>query len=388
MNTNSLNPILEHRKVFSDTILKSFGVEDNSDIEKARSGIYDDTPENRKLGRVGQKYGNEKKEAQKKNSSPYFEGDEAIKVAGVKAGDFLVDNETGKRKKVRSVVNSSGTPIIHTTDGDIYKVGEYKPAKNNIQKAEDDELNDETEFNKAFDNAIFGFYVDEFNKASKWSVGDIHPNGKWMMTEYAPGKMDWRAMKKPQASPAAPKKPDLKEVDEDIAALKQFKENNRKIAALVKEHNESTDPDKKEIFDTKFNTLQQANRKLSLRFMKYCTTATPFNLDSVETNIMSNRDALVGRSNIRKQMKVDNTKVKQVGDVGNGGEQKEIKYQQPFPKWIKPAISLENIDYNLKHLEIGRRKSGSWNRPVFTDYLKEMRQVRKQFEKYQRNVNT
>lgn len=26
-------------------------------------------------------------------------------------------------------------------------------------------------------------------------VGDIHPNGKWMWTEYKPGKFDWRTIK-------------------------------------------------------------------------------------------------------------------------------------------------------------------------------------------------
>jgi hypothetical protein len=33
------------------------------------------------------------------------------------------------------------------------------------------------------------------NKAGK-SVGNIHPNGKWVWTEYAPGKFDWRVIKK------------------------------------------------------------------------------------------------------------------------------------------------------------------------------------------------
>ena len=27
-------------------------------------------------------------------------------------------------------------------------------------------------------------------------VGDMHPNGKWVWTEYAKGKFDWRAIKK------------------------------------------------------------------------------------------------------------------------------------------------------------------------------------------------
>ena len=35
---------------------------------------------------------------------------------------------------------------------------------------------------------------DEVAKAHQ--VGDAHPNGKWVWTEYAPGKFDWRGIKK------------------------------------------------------------------------------------------------------------------------------------------------------------------------------------------------
>ena len=38
------------------------GMSEEEILEKARSGRYKDTPENRKAGRVGQKYGSEKKE--------------------------------------------------------------------------------------------------------------------------------------------------------------------------------------------------------------------------------------------------------------------------------------------------------------------------------------
>ena len=43
-------------------IKKGFSVEKVDELIKARTGVYKDTPENRKLGRVGQKYGVEKKE--------------------------------------------------------------------------------------------------------------------------------------------------------------------------------------------------------------------------------------------------------------------------------------------------------------------------------------
>lgn len=44
----------------------------------------------------------------------------------------------------------------------------------------------EVETKKAFDNDI--------EKAHK--VGDLHPNGRWVWTEYSPGKFDWRTAKK------------------------------------------------------------------------------------------------------------------------------------------------------------------------------------------------
>lgn len=47
--------ILKHRKIVIENILKAFstGVDLNRELEKARSGVYADTAENRKLGRVG-----------------------------------------------------------------------------------------------------------------------------------------------------------------------------------------------------------------------------------------------------------------------------------------------------------------------------------------------
>ena len=44
------------------------------------------------------------------------------------------------------------------------------------------------ESNKTYNN------MNDIEKA-KHQVGDIHPNGKWVWTEYAPGKFDWKSMK-------------------------------------------------------------------------------------------------------------------------------------------------------------------------------------------------
>lgn len=50
-----MNNILEHREQVRQNIMKSFSAD--NDIEKARTGIYVDNSENRKLSRVGKKYG-------------------------------------------------------------------------------------------------------------------------------------------------------------------------------------------------------------------------------------------------------------------------------------------------------------------------------------------
>lgn len=39
---------------------------------------------------------------------------------------------------------------------------------------------------KSFDNKI---------EKAKYQVGEVHPNGKWIWTEYAPGKFDWKSKK-------------------------------------------------------------------------------------------------------------------------------------------------------------------------------------------------
>lgn len=54
---------------------------------------------------------------------------------------------------------------------------------------------------------------DSTIEKAKWNPGDIHPNGKWVFTEYKPGKFDWRNIKSTgaQSKPAAAtqSKPDV-----------------------------------------------------------------------------------------------------------------------------------------------------------------------------------
>lgn len=68
-------------------------------------------------------------------------------------------------------------------------------------------------------------------KQAKHNVGDLHPNGKWMWTEYKPGKFDWRGIPKDgKMVKIQPKKSTIKatksnkSIDEKIWTMKDFEE--------------------------------------------------------------------------------------------------------------------------------------------------------------------
>lgn len=53
---------------------------EENDLEKAKSGVYANTSENRKLGRVGQKYGNDPKEDETKGGGGKKEESKILKL--------------------------------------------------------------------------------------------------------------------------------------------------------------------------------------------------------------------------------------------------------------------------------------------------------------------
>ena len=63
--------ILEHRLAVQQNIEKGFngGTNLNEELEKARSGVYEDTAKNRRLNRVGQQYGSKKQEDEPRGES-------------------------------------------------------------------------------------------------------------------------------------------------------------------------------------------------------------------------------------------------------------------------------------------------------------------------------
>ena len=64
---------------------------------------------------------------------------------------------------------------------------------------------------------------DDVAKAHQ--VGDVHPNGKWVWTEYKPGKFDWRGIKKNATEKKQKVEGGSKEVDDFMDKVKTF--NNK-----------------------------------------------------------------------------------------------------------------------------------------------------------------
>lgn len=97
----------ERKVIFDDVIEKSEG----NDIEKARTGIYANTSQNRKLGRVGQKYAPRAKKAEedgKGKSEGKKEGGDK-KEGGGKVDQKLVDTYTKRLEKVKEQWRTDGT---------------------------------------------------------------------------------------------------------------------------------------------------------------------------------------------------------------------------------------------------------------------------------------
>lgn len=94
-----IRDIQKNLKNQRQSILKAFGVEDS--LEKAKSGIYQNTFENRKLGRVGQKYGEKREESEeelkKKIDQSSFTGKIIERGEGTKGNQYvLADIERNK----------------------------------------------------------------------------------------------------------------------------------------------------------------------------------------------------------------------------------------------------------------------------------------------------
>ena len=111
----TIDDIKKHKNDIRDNILKSF----NTDIEKARSGVYEDTAENRKLNRVGQQYGSKKEQEESNQNNLHSK-----------------QNEDNNSKNVKSVEDHAK----NTSDETLKKVSENEKAPEDLRNAAKKEL--------------------------------------------------------------------------------------------------------------------------------------------------------------------------------------------------------------------------------------------------------
>lgn len=86
----------------------------------------------------------------------------------------------------------------------------------------------------------------EFEKANH-KVGDVHPNGKWVWKEYAPGKFDWRGIKGGASSggsstasaASAPNKSATSDNSKNTTTTQQSQQSNKPAAPAQSKSNQS-----------------------------------------------------------------------------------------------------------------------------------------------------
>lgn len=138
-------------------------------IEKSRSGVYQDTQENRRLHRVGQRYGEVKKPEEKKGDDNVKGTETATSKAGIKAflsgkvgGDYYkavaeaykAVKKSGKSKSVDLMLKESGSG---SPSKDI-------PAKKYVEAVNDGATHDEA---VAFANDCYEEFLAKIQNVQK-----------------------------------------------------------------------------------------------------------------------------------------------------------------------------------------------------------------------------
>lgn len=129
--------ILEKGAARKLNILKGFIESDevHGDIEKARSGTYADNAENRKLNRVGQKYGSEKKEENDEGKSEPPKTEENSKEGKKVWNELNTHAENTSSEDLKTFLNKYGN--------DPSKMEEVEAAKMELRERGESESNEE-----------------------------------------------------------------------------------------------------------------------------------------------------------------------------------------------------------------------------------------------------
>lgn len=169
-----MNDILKHREDIKKNILKSFKTdleksENSSDIEKAKSGVYADTAENRKLNRVGQQYGSKKQEDEPN-------GEQSSK-----------QEENSGSKNSKSIEEHAK----NTSDETLKKVSENDKAPEDLRNAAKKELESRGNQSKQSDEEVDDDFKSSFERLSldnlKYHFESINNN----TSKYSGAKADF-----------------------------------------------------------------------------------------------------------------------------------------------------------------------------------------------------
>lgn len=98
----------------------------------------------------------------------------------------------------------------------------------------------------------------EATKTSGRKVGDVHPNGKWVWTEYQPGKFDWRTIPSMKQKTGAKPKEGVKKDKESNKVAKSVAKQSKK-AESKKALNKATEAPKMLTID-EFRTMPKQAR--------------------------------------------------------------------------------------------------------------------------------
>jgi len=129
----SVSWVADNWENFKEDTKKALRKAFHGEIVKARSGVYGDTEENRKLGRVGQKYGNEKAEKEldwRKNK----QGEEKEKKGEPGPGEGKMDEEDLREHAKQSSEGALQGAIKQSSDPTVRKI-----AHEELQRRQDEE---------------------------------------------------------------------------------------------------------------------------------------------------------------------------------------------------------------------------------------------------------
>lgn len=171
-----LEDLIARRNTVAANIEKACntGFDLNEELEKARSGVYADTAENRKMNRVGQKYGSEKKEEEPKGQREKKQEEEG-------SGKTVSEHAAGASDEAlkRAAADDKASPEVKAAaEEEMKKRGSEKKEEKKEEKNKEDKAKEKDLAEYAVGDAIRIKGVGTFMKVSRSEWVDYDPNTK------------------------------------------------------------------------------------------------------------------------------------------------------------------------------------------------------------------